>query len=434
MKMSQLYELFLSHPEVTTDSRRCWPGSLFFALKGDKFDGNGYASAALSKGCAYVVVDDPDVVVTGDERYILVKNVLETLQQLAQEHRKHFSYPVLQVTGTNGKTTTKELITAVLRKKYNVQATLANYNNHIGVPKTLLRLNRGNRFAVVETGANHPGEIKALSEIVDPDYGLITNVGKAHLEGFGSFEGVIRTKGELYDYLRKKDSGCIFLDGDNPYLGKISDGLKIIKYGVPGHKDYLVEGEVVNCNPYLHMHWRKVGDMNWQEVETKLIGTYNLQNVLAAVCVGTYFGVAAEYICAALKHYIPKNDRSELRTTASNRLIVDAYNANPTSMSVALSNFKAMPEEHKMVILGDMRELGSVSDEEHQKIVDFLKNAGFEKVWLVGENFKKIGSEFQCFNDVEEVKEFLKLNSLKDYLILIKGSNATHLSVLPDLL
>ena len=334
MEMSQLYELFLSYPEVTTDSRHSWPGSLFFALKGDNFDGNRYASVALDQGCVYAVVDDPKVVAPGDERYILVPDTLQALQQLAHEHRKRFNHPVLQVTGTNGKTTTKELITAVLRRKYNVQATVANYNNYIGVPKTLLQLNCRNSFAVVETGANHPGEIRTLTKIVDPDYGLITNVGKAHLEGFGSFEGVIRTKGELYDFLREKDYGCIFLDGDNPYLREICHGLEAIKYGEPGHGDYLVEGETINCNPYLHMRWRESSEGDWQEVETHLIGAYNLQNVLAAVCVGTHFGVAPEHISAALRHYVPNNDRSELRTTEHNHLIVDAYNANPTSMSM----------------------------------------------------------------------------------------------------
>jgi UDP-N-acetylmuramoyl-tripeptide--D-alanyl-D-alanine ligase len=434
MDISQLYKLFLSHPQVITDSRQCWPDSLFFALKGEKFDGNLFAATALENGCSYVIVDNPEVVISGDERYILVSDVLQTLQQLAHEHREHFRHPVLQVTGTNGKTTTKELIAAVLRRKYNVQATIANYNNHIGVPKTLLQLNHRNSLAVVETGANHPGEIKALTEIVDPDYGLITNVGKAHLEGFGSFEGVIRTKGELYDFLRGKDHGYIFLDGDNPHLRDIAHGLRAIKYGEPGHGDYLVEGEAINCNPYLHLRWRKCGETEWQDVETHLIGAYNLQNVLAAVCVGTHFGVSTEQINSALAAYVPKNDRSEMRNTSANRLIVDAYNANPTSMAAALTNFKEMPERHKMVILGDMRELGDASEEEHQKIVDILRGADFEDVWLVGENFKKTKNEYLCFKNVEEVKNELKSKSITGKLILIKGSNGMHLYELPDLL
>lgn len=434
MEMSQLYNLFLKHPGVTTDSRFCLRDSFFFALKGEKFDGNKFAAKALEDGCLYAVVDEAGAVVPNDNRYILVHDVLDTMQQLGREHRCHFHFPVLQVTGTNGKTTTKELITAVLSRHYNTLATTANYNNHIGVPKTLLRLRRGHRMAVIETGANHPGEIRDLTRIVDPDYGLITNVGKAHLEGFGSFEGVIRTKGELFDYLRAKAHSAVFINGDDPTLLKMAHGLSSIKYGEPGHADYLVEGEVTGGTPFMNMRWRQSGTNVWNNVETHMIGSYNLYNALAAICVGVYFDVSDENISTAIESYVPHNDRSELRSTSSNKLIVDTYNANPTSMAAALNNFKEMPGMHKMVILGDMNELGSSSAEEHAKTVDFLRKACFEDVWLVGENFRKTNSGFRMFHDVEEVKDYLKEHKPCGRFILIKGSNSTRLFELPDLL
>ena len=434
MKQTSLYSLFLAHPVVTTDSRNTPAGSIFIALKGDKFDGNLYARKALENGCAYAVVDETEVVEPNDSRYILVPDALKAFQDLAHEHREHCHCPVIEVTGTNGKTTTKELLAAVLGKKFNVLATEGNNNNHIGVPKTLLRLTQEHTIAIIETGANHPGEIKTLANIVDPDCGLITNVGKAHLEGFGSFEGVIKTKGELYDYLRKKKDGFIFLNGDNEHLSKIAQGLKTVKYGHSAHADYLVEGSVTDCSPYLCLRWRPTDNSDWQEVKTHLIGAYNIDNVLAAACAGTYFGIAPKQINEALEAYVPKNDRSELRITKKNHLIVDAYNANPTSMAAALDNFKQMNGDHKMVILGDMRELGSASEQEHQKVVEFLKKANFEQVWLVGENFSKTNHDFRIFKDVEEVKQALQAQPVEGKLILVKGSNGTKLFQLPDLL
>ncbi len=435
MDISELYEHFLACPLVTTDSRTCPAGSIFFALKGEKFDGNCYAQKALDSGCAYAVVDEAQYIPEGDNRYVLVADALQALQQLANMHRRHFHHPVIQITGTNGKTTTKELTAAVLSKKYQVLATEANYNNHIGVPKTLLRLTDRHNMAVIETGASHPGEIRELAGIVDPDYGLITNVGRAHLEGFGSFEGVVKTKGELYDYLRQKEGSQVFIHGDNPYLANISAGLKLVKYGEPGHEDYLVEGEALESDtPYLTGRWRKAGEAEWHRVETRLIGSYNIYNVLAAACIGTFFGVGAEQINNAIEEYVPKNDRSELRVTAHNELIVDAYNANPTSMRAALLNFMEMKGNDKMAILGDMGELGTASEEEHQKIVDLLKQSDVETVWLVGGNFKKARHTFRTFDNVEEVKEELHRNPVKGKCILIKGSNRTRLYQLPDFL
>ena len=428
-----LYELFLKHPQVTTDSRACPKGSLFFALRGDNFDGNRFAAQALAGGCAYAVVDDPEVVPEGDGRYVIVDNVLKTYQQLAREHRRHFRGPVIQITGTNGKTTTKELTAAVLAKRYNVLFTQGNLNNHIGVPRTLLELKPEHTLAVIETGANHPGEIKTLTEIVEPDCGLITNVGRAHLEGFGSFEGVKRTKGELYDWLRQKEGGYIFLSADNADLIDMAGGLSAVKYGCKGD-DLMVQGEVSGCAPYLSLHWRRGDETTWNEMTTNLIGAYNLDNVLAAITVGVQFGVSDTDITAAIEVYVPTNNRSELRVTKRNRLIVDTYNANPTSMRAALDNFKAMRGENKMVILGEMRELGALSEQEHRNVVKQLGECGLQCVWLVGENFSRIPSPYRCFKDVEEVKAALHEENIENRLILIKGSNGTKLFQLPGLL
>lgn len=431
MEISELYDLFLRHPAVTTDTRDCSEGALFFALRGTSFNGNDFATAALAAGCAYAVVDDPRL--RGDDRLIHVDNALSTLQQLAALHRRTLGIPVLQITGTNGKTTTKELVAAVLGEGFRVLFTSGNFNNHIGVPKTLLRLRPEHEMAVIETGANHPGEIAALSRIVDADCGLITNVGKAHLEGFGSFEGVVRTKGELYDYLRTKPGAFIFLNADNPHLCPISQGLAHISYGRTG-KGYDVEGEVLSCDPYLRFRWRRK-EGEWQEVATHLIGAYNLDNLLAAAAVGIRFGIADNRITHALAGYEPTNNRSELQDTGRNRLIIDAYNANPTSMKAALENFAQMEHPHKMAILGEMRELGTAEEEEHRRILEMLPALRCEEVWLVGEAFRKAAGNngtFRCFATVGEVKKMLEESPVSDRLVLIKGSNSTRLYQLPE--
>lgn len=439
MTIEQLYDIFKHHPVVTTDSRDCPANSLFFALKGESFDGNKFAAMALEKGCAYAVVDEAEYCVSGDNRYILVSDVLKTLQDLAHEHRMHFSRPVIEITGTNGKTTTKELISCVLAKKYNVLHTEGNFNNHIGVPKTLLRLNSQHEIAVVETGANHPGEIKTLANIVSPDCGLITNVGVGHIEGFGSFEGVVNTKSELYDNLRNNSNGFIFLNADNTILVERAKGLKSFTYGKPGH-GYCVEGEVVECNPFLKLRWRKgntTTDEPWHEVQMQIVGAYNIDNALAALCVGLHFGVSPQDADEALAGYVPTNNRSEMRRTENNTLVIDAYNANPPSMMAAVQNFAMItpqPGMKKMLILGDMKELGSLTDMEHAKIVEAIKQKGFDEVWLVGENFKRTNSPFITFNNVEEVKAKLKAKPIVNHLILIKGSNSTHLYQLPEFL
>lgn len=432
MDISELYSIFKEHPVVTTDSRDCPPGSVFFALKGVSFNGNAFAAAALDKGCAYAVIDEKKYAPEDDGRYILVDDCLKTMQQLANYHRRELGTTIIGITGTNGKTTTKELIAAVLGEKYNVLYTLGNFNNDIGVPKTLLRLTEEHEMAVIEMGASHPGDIKTLVDIVEPDYGIITNVGRAHLQGFGSFEGVIRTKGELYDFMRV-NGGKVFIDADNSYLSGIAHGLEQVKYGTGDTEDICVKGKTLSCDPFLNFKWRH-GCGEWHNVSTHLIGSYNITNMLAAACIGLYFGVSQEQTDHALSNYIPSNNRSELKITGRNRLIIDAYNANPTSMDAALRNFNDMKAERKMVILGDMGELGDVSMEEHQKIVDLLMQCDLADVWLVGEEFGKLTCDFRKFKNVDEVKSALTSDPLEGFCILIKGSHSTGLYQLPQLL
>ena len=433
MQTEELYKIFLEHPAITTDSRSCPQGAVFFALRGENFDGNVYASKALAEGCAYAVIDRREFAAKGDKRYIVVDNALKAMQDLARMHREKLALPVIQITGTNGKTTTKELVSAVLARKYNVLHTEANYNNHIGVPKTLLRLRKEHEIAVIETGANHRGEIAQLTAIVQPDYGLITNVGRAHLEGFGSFEGVVHTKAELYDYLRQKKGGAIFLNTDSEILCRVAEGLKAYKYGTKAAETPDVTGEVTSCDPYISFKW-KGRDTVWHEVGTKLIGDYNISNLLAAVTVGLKFGVGEGDICKALEEYAPSNNRSQLKQTASNTLIIDAYNANPTSMHAALKNFAELHAANKMVILGEMRELGAESEEEHQKLIDEISRDAFEKVWLVGGCFEKMHQPFKTFHSVDGVIEEIRRDTPKGYTILIKGSNSNKLFRLPEYL
>ena len=404
---------------------------MFFALRGENFDGNCYASEALAKGCSYVVIDNPTYADEDDVRIIQVDDSLRALQQLARHHRRVMGTPIVGITGTNGKTTTKELVATVLAKKYHVLYTQGNLNNHIGVPLTLLNLTREHEMAIVEMGANHPGDIKELVEIAEPDYGLITNVGLAHLQGFGSLEGVIRTKGELYDYLRGVEKKTIFLNIDNAHLRGIANGLEPVAYGQAFEAE--VRGEIIACDPYLRFRWKQ-GNGNWNEVATQLIGSYNIDNALCAAAVGCYFGVSHGDVSAALAEYTPQNNRSQLTKTEHNMLVVDAYNANPTSMRAALDNFARMEVPRKMAILGDMKELGEATSSAHQEVVDRLASCGFDEVWLVGEAFAKTNHRQRVFADVEEVKAALQETAPKDTYILIKGSNSMKLaSIVPYL-
>lgn len=427
MSIIDLYDLFIHNPQITTDSRNCPKGSIFFALKGDKFDGNQYAGKALASGCVYAVIDNPDYYI--GERTILVDNVLKTLQQLAHHHRKVLGLPIIGITGTNGKTTTKELLAAVLSTKFNLLYTEGNFNNHIGVPLTLLRLTHDHEMAVIEMGASHPGDIKELVDIVHPNYGIITNVGRAHLEGFGSFEGVIRTKGELYDYIRRS-KGKIFIKKENEYLQSIAKGIEQITYG--NGDDAFASGQVVSCDPFLVFNWKQQGKLH--TVETHMIGSYNLDNVLAAVAVGRFFKIPAERISRAIAAYEPTNNRSQFKKTENNELIIDAYNANPSSMKVALDNFITMSVQPKAIILGDMRELGPTSDELHAEVVEQIKKGQFDKVFLCGEHFSKVGKEFSPFATTEAMTEELRRQPLKGYHILIKGSHSMGLEKLADIL
>lgn len=428
MNIEQLYSIFQEHPIVTTDSRDCPKGSIFFALRGENFDGNAYAQQALEQGCSYAVIDNDKSADKNDSRLILVEDTLATLQKLAQYHRRQLGTKIIGITGTNGKTTTKELVSAVLKKKFNVLYTQGNLNNHIGVPKTLLRLTTKHELAVIEMGANHPGEIRDLTNIVEPNFGIITNVGKAHLLGFGSFEGVIKTKGELFDYLRQT-SGTAFINNDNSHLLSISNGLRLIRYGQDNAPDLTVKGTLTSCSPFLNFTW------NERDISTQLIGAYNLDNALAAITIGQYFGVADCDICDALQEYAPSNNRSQLKRTADNTLIIDAYNANPTSMSAALHNFRKTEFTNKMCILGDMKELGEMSEEEHVKILQIINQSEFNTVWLVGEEFRHSLSKsnmscnnIRTFSNSKEVIDHIHNEEKpQNFCILIKGSNSIRL-------
>lgn len=431
MDIEALYKIFCEHPVITTDTRDCPQGSIFFALRGETFNGNAFAMKALESGCSYAVIDEMPAGIH-DGRLIKVDDVLTTLQQLARYHRRALGTKIIGVTGTNGKTTTKELIAAVLGEKYNVLYTQGNFNNHIGVPKTLLRLRPEHDIAVIEMGANHPGEIKTLVDIVEPDCGIITNVGRAHLGGFGSFEGVIKTKGELYDFLRSGHK-TVFVDAANPYLMGMTEGLELVRYSTEPLDGLKVRGEVIECAPCLTFAWGVDGGQQ-HRVETHLIGDYNILNMLAAATVGITFGVGEQQVTHALASYIPQNNRSQLTVTERNKLVVDAYNANPTSMSAALNNFSVMRADNKMMILGSMAELGEVSLEEHKKIVEAIKASGIKDVWLVGEEFGKTNHPFRQFADVDEVKQAIMAEQPTGRCILIKGSNSQKLFQLPELL
>jgi len=426
----QLYPIFLQHPTICTDSRVCPLDSLFFALKGDNFNANGFAIAALEKGCAYAVVDEAEYAI--DDRFILVDNVLESLQELATYHRKQIGTKIIGITGTNGKTTTKELIAAVLKEKFNILFTQGNLNNHIGVPLTLLQLKSEHQLAIIEMGANHPGEIEQLCGITQPDYGIITNVGKAHLEGFGSLEGVMKTKAELYDYISAFGK-MIFINSGNLLLEKMAKESGFIspdkKLGYSLNEndntaDYF--GEITDCSPFLQMKWKRKGN-DPVETKTNLIGSYNAENVLAAVTIGGYFGLTDEQIKNGLEKYIPQNNRSQLTLTEHNKLVVDTYNANPTSMRAAILNFAQMKVDKKTLILGDMLELGDQSDAEHQNIVNLLQQNKLKNVLLVGKEFKKTRNSFHSFENVTDLIDYINENPLNNNYILIKGSRGIKL-------
>lgn len=425
----QLYNIFQQHPFICTDSRTCEKGALFFALKGENFDANAFAKNALENGCSYAIIDD--AAYATDSRYILVEDVLITLQELARFHRKMLGTKLLAITGTNGKTTTKELIAAALNEKYNVLYTQGNLNNHIGVPLTLLKMKPEHDIAIIEMGANHPGEIKILAEIACPDFGIITNVGKAHLEGFGSFEGVKKTKAELYKYLLKNGKD-IFINHDNEHLKEmiLSAGMahqiQLHEYSL-NNLDCPVFGQIVSCSPFLNMKCKVENSADF-DVNTKLIGTYNAENILAAVAIANYFDVESKKIKTGLEKYTPQNNRSQLTVTKRNKLVIDAYNANPTSMKAAIINFGQMEVQHKVLIIGDMFELGQKSNEEHQNIIQLIEQYQFDKVILVGTRFMETDHHFISYPSAQKLLEnSVFLDEINNSYVLIKGSRGVKL-------
>ena len=419
-----IYQHYIKAYKVTTDSRKVEQDAVFFALKGENFDANDFALQVAEAGVASLVVADRKYL-PKHERILVVDDTLKTLQDLAAYHRQQCKATVLSITGTNGKTTTKELVSAVLAKKYNIIHTLGNLNNHIGVPLTLLSIKPETEIAVVEMGANHPGEIDFLCKIADPDYGLITNIGKAHLEGFGSFEGVIKTKTELYRHI-KANGKAVFVNQGNPLLWEQSEGQERISYG--RNCAAFCPVAPAACNPYLSVGWGK------HLIQTHLVGSYNFENVAAAICVGHYFEVEENAIIEALEAYTPTNSRSQVIETGKNRIIMDAYNANPTSMRAALINFASICGKNSLLVLGDMRELGTASEEEHRNILGLMKELKFKEALLVGQNFCSYNEnpDWKTFTKVEGLCQYLENHPISGKTILVKGSNSIQLGkVLP---
>jgi len=419
-----IYQHYIKAHKVSTDSRKIEKDAVFFALKGENFDANDFAMQVAEQGVACLVVADRKDL-PKHERILIMDDSLKTLQALAAYHRSQSKATILSITGTNGKTTTKELVSAVLAKKYRIIHTMGNLNNHIGVPLTLLSIQPDTEIAVVEMGANHPGEIDFLCKIADPDFGLITNIGKAHLEGFGSFEGVIKTKTELYRHI-KANGKAVFVNQGNPLLWEQSEGQERISYGK--HCDAFCPVAPGACNPYLSVVWRK------RLIQTHLVGSYNFENVAAAIGVGQYFDVEENAIVEALEAYTPTNSRSQVVETQKNRVIMDAYNANPTSMRAALINFANICGEQHLLILGDMRELGTASEEEHRNILALMKELGYKDAMFVGQNFSAYNEnpDWKTFEKVGDLCEYLESNPVSGKTILVKGSNSIQLGkVLP---
>lgn len=414
--ISTLYSHFLQSMSVCTDTRKIKNGDIFFALKGNNFNGNEFALQALEQGAAIAVIDED--VNSNDERLFKVDDVLTTLQALAKHHRQQFNIPFIAITGSNGKTTTKELVSTVLAAHYKTYTTQGNLNNHIGVPLTLLSIKHDAEMAVIEMGANHQKEIESYCQYTLPNYGLITNCGKAHLEGFGGVEGVKKGKGELYDFLRA-NNGTAFVYWDYDYLQQMSAGINsIVKYGT---KEGVVVGNVKESNPFLQV------SVNEQIISTHLVGDYNLPNVLVAVAIGKYFNVPDEKIKSAIENYIPSNSRSQLIEKDSNKIILDAYNANPSSMKLAIENFAKLDASNKILMLGAMMELGEESIAEHQSIVELIEKYNWQNVVLVGGDFSKTKHSFTFLNNSVEAAEWYKQQQFHNANILIKGSRSMQM-------
>ena len=421
MTIEKLYDIYRKYPSVQTDTRKLKTGDLFFALKGPNFNGNQFAAAALEAGSAYAVVDDPAFGgTTPNDRIIIVDDVLSTLQQLAKYHRRQFDIPFIAITGSNGKTTTKELVHAVLSAGFKTYTTQGNLNNHIGIPLTILSVKDDAEMAVIEMGANHLREIASYCEYTLPTHGIITNCGKAHLEGFGSIEGVRKGKGELYDYLRTHN-GTAFVMWDYEYLQTMSAGIpKVIKYGTASSTD--IQGAVKQSEPFLTVSISKGATL--PAIQTQLVGAYNLPNVLVAVTAGKFFNVPDEKIKTAIEQYTPSNSRSQLIEKNGNKFILDAYNANPTSMKAAIENFAGIQAASKVLILGGMAELGQESQQEHEAIIELIKQHSWKAVVLVGGDFLKIDHPFVKLANSTEAAGWFKKQSFADTYFLIKGSRS----------
>lgn len=427
MEIKTLHELFLKCKSFTTDTRKIESNSMFFALKGDRFDANTFAKDAIEKGASFVVIDNKDYFI--DHKTILVSDTLKTLQELAHFHRNYLKLRIIALTGSNGKTTTKELIDAVLSEKYNVKATVGNLNNHIGVPLTLLSFDTSTEIGIVEMGANHQKEIEFLCEIAQPDFGYITNFGKAHLEGFGGFEGVIKGKSEMYHYLRKHDKRS-FVNLDDSIQVEKNNSISNYSFStLKKNADVFIDE--IKANPFVSVHYKE------QSIQSQLVGIYNATNICAAVTIGTYFKVDAVSIKNAIEKYNPTNNRSQLSKKDSNQLILDAYNANPSSMKVALENFVQLHETNKIAFLGDMFELGDESFQEHKAIVESLKNEHDIQFYFIGLEFYKVEREQSNFNfyaTFEDLKQYLLSKKFENNYILIKGSRGMALERIIELL
>jgi UDP-N-acetylmuramoyl-tripeptide--D-alanyl-D-alanine ligase len=422
MKTEELYNLYKEYPSVQTDTRKLKAGDIFFALKGNNFNGNRFAKQAVEEGAAYTVIDEKEFEIPG--KTILVDDVLISLQQLAKHHRQQLTIPFLAITGSNGKTTTKELIHAVLSTTYKTYTTEGNLNNHIGIPLTILKIKTDAEIAVIEMGANHIGEIASYCKITLPDYGLITNCGKAHLEGFGSEDGVRKAKGELFDHLRTLAHGFAFVNWDYDYLREMSKGVSgIIKYGTINEAHII--GKVLKNDPLLEVEI--VQGLDEKHIKTNLVGEYNLPNVLAAVTAGKYFNVPEKNIKEAIEKYIPSNSRSQLIQKGSNKIILDAYNANPSSMKLAIENFAKNSASDKILMLGGMAELGKESITEHKNIIDFINQFSWKAVVLVGGDFLKIEHPWLKFENFLQAKEWLHQQHFENTYFLIKGSRSMQM-------
>ena len=420
MKIEALHQLFLKAKSVSTDTRTLEKGMLFFALKGENFNGNRFAQKALDLGASYCIIDE--VQNPNHEHYILVDDVLQTLQKLANYHRNYLNIPIVALTGSNGKTTTKELIYSVLKQRYNTQATLGNLNNHIGVPLTLLRMDESTEIGIIEMGANHIGEIAQLCKIANPNFGYITNFGKAHLEGFGSEEGVVKGKSELYDYL-KQNKGTIFLNADDKkQVKQVGDYQNRITFSERESSDFTIA--LLKESPFLSI------EINKTLMHTQLLGRYNFTNTAAAITIGLHFDVDLKSMKKGIESYIPKNNRSQIIKQNSNTIILDAYNANPSSVEAALKNFKTMEGDQKIVILGDMFELGKQSYAEHQSVIELAKSLDFSQLYLVGNHFFEHYQNYSnilFFKDFERLKIHLEDYPIKQSMVLVKGSRGMAL-------